>query len=141
MIQFDRISFEHFSIETKYKINADGRNWGIFINPNDQFFYTSRNCYFSLSFPNQDEIFVNLVIGTESNNVLGMRDFVKWADLIGKKYIRFGTFSKNKLNVTIYRYLGAEKVKEVPNFYEDEDSYVEYLLDIKNSPRFRKETL
>lgn len=137
MIRWDRIDYTHFTLETKYDME---KKWIGFINPHDMSFYTSHHVYFALSFRNNDEIYVNMVQGTgqETNYIEGLRCFIKWSRMAGAKTIRFGTYSKNFKMLTFYRYIKAKYVKTVDNYYDDGDSYVEYLMNLEDSIRFIK---
>lgn len=132
-MSFDKISFEHWYIETK---DIMEHKWFTFISPQSQTFYKSENIYLALTFTG-NEAYVNMVIGKESNNVAGFRRLIKECQNGHIKFLRFGTFGKNKRMLALYRYCGAKFVKEITNSYADGDSYVEYLLDL-NAPRFIK---
>ena len=129
---FDKISFNHFFLETKTLIDA---RWVPFINPETQTFFKSGSVYFALSF-NPGNVYVNLMVGKESDNAEGMRGLIKELKQSGVRFLRFGTYSKNKRILALYRYIQAQFVKQIDNYYNDGDAYVEYELDLDATARF-----
>jgi hypothetical protein len=79
-----------------------------------------------------------MVQGTgEINYVDGLRNFIRWAKMCGAKTIRFGTYSKNTKMLTFYKYIKAKQTNTIENYYDDGDSYVEFVLNVAESIRFK----
>lgn len=128
----DRISFNHFFNEVKGILEP---KWWIYINPETQCFFKAESIYVAITF-NQNSAYINLMVGKESNNIEGMRAFIKEMKQSGIRFMSFGTFSKNRRVIALYRYMQCAFVKETPNYYSDGDSYVEYSLDLDATSRF-----
>lgn len=136
-MSFDKISFNHFYIEIK---NIMDPRFFTYINPEIQSFWKAESCYFALTI-NNGEVYVNMLVGKEKDNIEGMRALIKEVKVNGIKTLRFGTFSKNTRMFALYRYIGATKTRTIEKYYADGDDYVEYVLEIDKAKRFESHNI
>lgn len=130
-MSFDRISFSHFYLEVK---NIMDPKWFKVLNPEVQSFWKSDSCYYALTIGNS-EIYVIMLQGKDKNNIAGMRALIKEAKLNNINTLRFGTYSKNKKMLSLFKYIEASYVRTIKSYFEDDD-LVEYTLNISESSRF-----
>lgn len=129
---FEEIQFNHFFMETKEKIEPYLYK---FLNPYTMRFYKTDGIYFALIFLDNETVEVCMTVGEGPN---GFRDFFKACDLYNVKLLKFVSSEHNKRLQTLYKYVGAVKKSEIPNFYSDNSTGYYYELDIINSKRLKK---
>jgi len=126
----ERIDFPHFFIETKERITHDLYR---LINPHLMTFFKSGKTYLALTVDG-DTLSVNMAIGGGDGGVF-YRDLGREASRIGLRYVKFQTSEKNKAVIRIAEYYKAKQVNTYPNFYNGDEDALEFVIDIKTSPR------
>jgi hypothetical protein len=130
---FDQITHTHFYLETKGKIEP---KFEVHINPNTQLFYKSDNVYYAITFIDSKTIYLNLVIGKNKDTASGLRNFIKWAKMAGVEHIIFGT-CEDSPTLSLYKYMRAQFLRKINNFFIDGGNYVEYVLHLNETNRFK----
>ncbi len=127
----DKITFNHFFIETKNLIDSNSLP---FINPESQVFFKASDVYFALSF-NGNKVYINFMVGKGKNNLDGMRILIKELKANKVKFVLFGTSENNKKMLAIAKYIESSFVQRFENYYADGSTYIEYELDLDATGR------
>jgi hypothetical protein len=124
---FDRISFNHFFLEVKDIIEP---RFLPFINPETQMFFKSGSVYFAMTFDTGSAYLAMMIGKDKATNIEGMRNLIKQLRDGKIRFLRFGTYSKNKRMLALFRYIQATQLREVEKYYKDGDSLIEFELDL-----------
>ena len=122
----DRISFNHFFIETK---NRMPEGWFACINPETMTFWKVGDAYFAITLLG-DIANIDMVIETGKNNLDSFRCLYKSLKSGGFKKLIFGTASDNKRMQTLYKYAKAKHLGTNKDVFKSGDSWEKYELDL-----------
>lgn len=126
----DRISFNHFFMETKDKITPELYRK---LNPEIMSFFKSGDSYLALTNQGQD-LTIAMLIGSGLDWIHDLRrECIKYNVLT----VNFYTSINNKIVQRIAKYAKAEEIEKISNFYGDGIDGILYQIDLTDTKRFR----